>query len=96
VIWIRHPFSRNDSYLTMTSFIDTPSFPFRLTKEITEANKKMKDGSVASDKKTFLKAQIPKMETEIKTLKSAVQELLDSEEIDPRGEYYLLGKKLTK
>jgi hypothetical protein len=56
----------------------------------------MKDGSVASDKKTFLKAQIPKMEGEIKGLKEKVADLLDSDELDPRGEYYLLAVKLTK
>ena len=56
----------------------------------------MKDGSVASDKKTFLKAQIPKMEKEINELKSKVKDLLDADELDPRGEYYVLAKKLTK
>jgi hypothetical protein len=55
----------------------------------------MKDGSVAADKKTFLKAQIPKMEKEIATVKTSVMELLDADELDPRGEYYLLALKLT-
>jgi hypothetical protein len=35
------------------------------------------------------------MEKEIKTLKVTVADLLDAEELDPRGEYYLLAKKLT-
>lgn len=67
---------------------------FRLTKEIGEANKKLKDSSVESDKKTFLKAQMPKMETEIANLKKAISELLDEDELDPRGEYFLLAQKL--
>jgi hypothetical protein len=67
-----------------------------LTKEVTEAQKKLKDGSLEADKKTFLKAQIPKMETEIKTLKATLGELLEEQELDPRGEYYLLAQKLCK
>mmetsp|Transcript_82251 Transcript_82251/g.114188 ORF Transcript_82251/g.114188 Transcript_82251/m.114188 type:complete len:92 (+) Transcript_82251:100-375(+) len=68
----------------------------RLTKELNEAQKKMKDSSVEADKKTFLKAQIPKMEAEIKTYKTKVAELLESDELDPRGEFFLLAQKLTK
>lgn len=56
----------------------------------------MKDGSIGSDKKTFLKAQIPKMEGEIATLKTAVIDLLEADELDPRGEFFLLAQKLTK
>jgi hypothetical protein len=67
----------------------------RLTKELVEANKKMKDDSVESDKKTFLKAQMPKMETEITSLKKHISELLDEDELDPRGEFFILAKKLT-
>jgi hypothetical protein len=46
-------------------------------------------------KKTFLKIQIPKMEKEIKSLKDEVSELLEEDELDPRGEYFLLALKLT-
>ena len=71
--------------------------PFdRLTKEHTEAKKKMDDSSVEADKKTFLKAQIPKMESEIKDIKEKLINILDSDELDPRGEFYLLAQKLTK
>ena len=71
--------------------------PFdRLTKEHTEAKKKMDDSSVEADKKTFLKAQIPKMEAEIKDIKEKLINILDSDELDPRGEFYLLAQKLTK
>lgn len=72
------------------------SLSFSLTQELAEANKKLKDGSIASDKKTFLKAQIPKMEKEIAELKPKVVDLLDAEELDPRGEYYVLATKLIK
>ena len=68
----------------------------RLTKEHTEAKKKMDDSSVEADKKTFLKAQIPKMEAEIKDIKEKLINILDSDELDPRGEFYLLAQKLTK
>ena len=61
-----------------------------------EAHKKMKDSSIEADKKTFLKAQIPKMENEIKTLKDKVANLMESDELDPRGEYYLMAQKLLK
>jgi hypothetical protein len=67
-----------------------------LTKEYGEAKKKMDDKSLEADKKTFLKAQLPKLETELKATKEKVLGLLDEEELDPRGEYYLLAKKLTK
>ena len=56
----------------------------------------MDDPSVESNKKTFLKAQIPKMENEIKNTKSRVKSLLEAEELDPRGEWYVLAKKLMK
>ena len=56
----------------------------------------MKDDSIAADKKTFLKAQIPKMESEIKHYKKQVAELLESDEVDPRGEFFILAQKLTK
>ena len=46
-------------------------------------------------KKTFLKIQIPKMEKEIKNLKVIVGELLYEDELDPRGEFFVLAKKLT-
>mmetsp|Transcript_24843 Transcript_24843/g.40641 ORF Transcript_24843/g.40641 Transcript_24843/m.40641 type:complete len:92 (+) Transcript_24843:171-446(+) len=68
----------------------------RLTKEYTEAQKKLKDSSLEADKKTFLKAQVPKMETEIKTLKEALKSLLEEDELDPRGEYFVLAQKLIK
>jgi hypothetical protein len=61
-----------------------------------EAQKKLKDPSVESDKKTFLKAQIPKMEAEMKKLKASIGELLQEEELDPRGEYFVLAAKLVK
>lgn len=70
------------------------SWTFRLAKELGEANKKLKDDSVESDKKTFLKAQMPKMETEIANLKTALSELLEEDELDPRGEYFVLAQKL--
>ena len=56
----------------------------------------MKDSSVGSDKKTFLKAQMPKMEKEIAELKAKLVDLLDADELDPRGEFYVLAQKLTK
>jgi hypothetical protein len=68
----------------------------RLAKEHSEAKKKMDDKSIESDKKTFLKAQIPKMESEMKDIKEKLEGLLESEELDPRGEYYLLAEKLLK
>mmetsp|Transcript_121613 Transcript_121613/g.351050 ORF Transcript_121613/g.351050 Transcript_121613/m.351050 type:complete len:92 (-) Transcript_121613:52-327(-) len=68
----------------------------RLVKDHTEAKKKMDDKSVENDKKTFLKAQIPKMEAEIKDVKKKLADILESEELDPRGEYYLLAEKLLK
>ena len=61
-------------------------------KEHKEAKKKLNE--VDDAKKTFLKIQIPKMEKEIKTLKVAVGDLLDEDELDPRGEFFLLAKKL--
>lgn len=67
-----------------------------LTREVTEAQKKLKDGSLEADKKTFLKIQVPKMETEITELKATIGELLEEQELDPRGEYYLLAQKLVK
>jgi hypothetical protein len=67
-----------------------------LTKEHLEAKKKMDDKSVEADKKTFLKAQIPKMEAEIKEVKEKLASILESEELDPRGEYYILAEKLVK
>ncbi|CAJ1936355.1 unnamed protein product [Cylindrotheca closterium] len=67
----------------------------RLTKELGEAKKKLNDASVESDKKTFLKAQMPKMETEIGNLKVAISELLEEDELDPRGEYFILAKTLV-
>ena len=69
---------------------------YSLTKEYAEASKKMKDSSVGSDKKTFLKAQMPKMEKEIAELKAKLVDLLDADELDPRGEFYVLAQKLTK
>eukprot|EP00751_Fragilariopsis_kerguelensis_P007394 CAMPEP_0170784248 /NCGR_PEP_ID=MMETSP0733-20121128/16057_1 /TAXON_ID=186038 /ORGANISM="Fragilariopsis kerguelensis, Strain L26-C5" /LENGTH=84 /DNA_ID=CAMNT_0011129193 /DNA_START=118 /DNA_END=372 /DNA_ORIENTATION=+ len=63
----------------------------RLVKERKEAKKKMNE--VDDAKKTFLKIQIPKMEKEIKSLKVAVADLLESDELDPRGEFFLLAKK---
>eukprot|EP00934_Nitzschia_sp_Nitz4_P006081 Nitzschia sp. Nitz4//scaffold65_size103378//73181//73719//NITZ4_004475-RA/size103378-augustus-gene-0.81-mRNA-1//1//CDS//3329556267//6071//frame0 len=68
----------------------------RLTTELKEAKAKMDDKSIASDKKTFLKMQIPKMEAEIKVIKEKLVNLLESTELDPRGEYYLLAEKLVK
>ncbi len=67
-----------------------------MTKEHLEAKKKMDDKSVEADKKTFLKAQIPKMEAEIKEVKEKLASILESEELDPRGEYYILAEKLVK
>mmetsp|Transcript_55777 Transcript_55777/g.64408 ORF Transcript_55777/g.64408 Transcript_55777/m.64408 type:complete len:90 (-) Transcript_55777:304-573(-) len=63
----------------------------RLVKERKEAKKKMNE--VDDAKKTFLKIQIPKMEKEIKSLKVLVADLLESDELDPRGEFFLLAKK---
>mmetsp|Transcript_24868 Transcript_24868/g.69788 ORF Transcript_24868/g.69788 Transcript_24868/m.69788 type:complete len:93 (+) Transcript_24868:120-398(+) len=68
----------------------------RLTKELTEAKKKQADSSLSADKKTFLKVQIPKLEKEIKTTKGKCVTLLEAEELDPRGEWFLLAKKLCK
>eukprot|EP00531_Pseudo-nitzschia_arenysensis_P005850 CAMPEP_0116139098 /NCGR_PEP_ID=MMETSP0329-20121206/13122_1 /TAXON_ID=697910 /ORGANISM="Pseudo-nitzschia arenysensis, Strain B593" /LENGTH=89 /DNA_ID=CAMNT_0003634101 /DNA_START=85 /DNA_END=354 /DNA_ORIENTATION=+ len=65
----------------------------RLVKEHKEAKKKINE--VDDAKKTFLKIQIPKMEKEIKTLKVTIADLLEAEELDPRGEYFVLAKKLT-
>mmetsp|Transcript_24913 Transcript_24913/g.58453 ORF Transcript_24913/g.58453 Transcript_24913/m.58453 type:complete len:90 (+) Transcript_24913:46-315(+) len=65
----------------------------RLVKEHKEAKKKINE--VDDAKKTFLKIQIPKMEKEIKALKVMVADLLEAEELDPRGEYFVLAKKLT-
>ena len=65
-----------------------------MTKELGEAKKKLNDSSVESDKKTFLKAQMPKMETEIGNLKTAIGDLLEEDELDPRGEYFVLAKQL--
>ena len=56
----------------------------------------MEDKSIEADKKTFLKAQIPKMEAEIKDVKEKLLNILDSEELDPRGEFFLLAEKLVK
>lgn len=67
-----------------------------MTKELVEAKKKLDDKSVTSDKKTFLKAQMPKLEAEIKIEKDEVLGLLEEDELDPRGEFYLMAKKLTK
>jgi hypothetical protein len=67
-----------------------------LTTELAEANKKLKDKSVEKDKKTFLKAQMPKMEKEVESLKESILDLLDQDELDPRGEFYVLAKKLVK
>ena len=66
---------------------------FSLVKEHKEAKKKMNE--VDDAKKTFLKIQIPKMEKQIKTLTVTVSELLEEEELDPRGEYFQLAKKLV-
>ena len=56
----------------------------------------MTDPSVDSDKKTFLKAQLPKLEAEIKQKKEFVLGLLEEEELDPRGEWFVLAQKITK
>jgi len=64
-----------------------------LVKEHKEAKKKINE--VDDAKKTFLKIQIPKMEKEIKALKVTVADLLEADELDPRGEYFVLAKKLT-
>ena len=79
-----------------SSFVFQLPAPHRLTREHGEAQRKMKDSSLESDKKTFLKAQIPKMESQIKDLKSAISELLEEQELDPRGEYFLMAQKLIK
>ena len=74
-------------------------YPFglnRLVKELDEAEKKSKDPGTTSDKKTFLKVQIPKLTTEIATTKSKVANLMEADELDPRGEWYVLAKKLLK
>jgi hypothetical protein len=55
----------------------------------------LKDPSLESEK-TFLKAQLPKVEMEIKKLKSSLGDLLQEEELDPRGEYFVLAAKLLK
>jgi len=65
----------------------------RLVRERKEAKKKLNE--VDDAKKTFLKVQIPKMEKQIKSLKVVVSDLLESDELDPRGEYFLLAKKLV-
>lgn len=78
------------------SYFQYCAFSYRLTKEHLEAKKKMDDKSVEADKKTFLKAQIPKMEAEIKEVKEKLVSILESEELDPRGEYYILAEKLVK
>jgi len=62
-------------------------------RERKEAKKKLNE--VDDAKKTFLKVQIPKMEKQIKSLKVVVSDLLESDELDPRGEYFLLAKKLV-
>ena len=67
-----------------------------LIKEHTEAKNKLADNSVESDKKTFLKAQLPKLEAEIKEKKTFLASLLEEEELDPRGEWYILAQKITK
>jgi hypothetical protein len=67
-----------------------------LTTEYQEAQKKLKEGSLEADKKTFLKAQLPKMEKQIKELKKVLAELLEEDELDPRGEYFILAEKLIK
>jgi hypothetical protein len=69
---------------------------YRLVSECKEAKKKLEDKTVEANKKTFLKAQIPKMETEIAALKIKVVGLLEAEELDPRGEWYVMAEKLTK
>ena len=63
-----------------------------LIKEHREAKKKMNE--VDDAKKTFLKIQIPKMEKEIKSLKEEIEELLEEDELDPRGEYFVLATQL--
>lgn len=62
-------------------------------KELKEAKKKLNE--VDDAKKTFLKIQIPKMENEIKVLKVDITSLLDEDELDPRGEFYILAESLT-
>jgi hypothetical protein len=69
---------------------------YSLTKEVVESQKQLKDGSVESEKKTMLNLQVPKMEAEIKALKATLAELLEEQELDPRGEYYVLAQKLIK
>ena len=66
---------------------------FSLVEEHSKAKRKMNE--VDDAKKTFLKIQIPKMEKEIKALKIVVEDLLEADELDPRGEYFLLAKKLS-
>ena len=93
------PWSRR-AFVFLTARYNTNTFLFlllySLTKEYAEASKKMKDSSVGSDKKTFLKAQMPKMEKEIAELKAKLVDLLAADELDPRGEFYVLAQKLTK
>jgi hypothetical protein len=88
---------QNDSLHLSCGTALTQSFHYRnsLTTELAEAKKKMKDKSVEKDKKTFLKAQMPKMETEIASLKEGINDLLEQDELDPRGEFYVLAKKLV-
>lgn len=64
----------------------------RLVEEHSKAKRKMNE--VDDAKKTFLKIQIPKMEKEIKALKVVVESLLEADELDPRGEYFLAAQKL--
>eukprot|EP00536_Pseudo-nitzschia_multiseries_P003875 jgi/Psemu1/302211/fgenesh1_kg.61_\ len=64
----------------------------RLIKEHQEAKKKMKE--VDQSKQTFLKIQIPKMEKEIESIKEDLEKLLEEDELDPRGEFFLLAQKL--
>ncbi len=82
---MRSKFTTIDNISILTSF--------SLVKEHKEAKKKINE--VDDAKKTFLKIQIPKMEKEIKTLKVTIADLLEAEELDPRGEYFVLAKKLT-
>jgi hypothetical protein len=67
-----------------------------LTTELKEAKKKEAETSLSADKKTFLKIQIPKLEKEVASTKDKVLILLESEELDPRGEWFVLAHKLTK
>ena len=84
------------SHLVISNRVNFHLLCDRLTKEHSEAKKKMEDKSIEADKKTFLKAQIPKMEAEIKDVKEKLLNILDSEELDPRGEFFLLAEKLVK